>query len=43
MGFICGGLWFGYWLKQGAIQSVHMTLILITLASLQYVQIKQPP
>lgn len=39
LGFICGGLWFGYWLKQGAIQSIHMTLIIITLASLQYVQI----
>lgn len=36
--FVCGGLWFGYWLKQGAIQSVHMSLILITLASLLYVQ-----
>jgi len=36
--FACGGLWFGYWLKQGVIQSVHMTLILITLASLLYVQ-----
>uniref|UniRef100_E6QPS0 DUF2165 domain-containing protein n=1 Tax=mine drainage metagenome TaxID=410659 RepID=E6QPS0_9ZZZZ len=36
--FVCGGMWFGYWLKQGAIQSVHMTLILITLASLLYVQ-----
>ena len=36
--FVCGGMWFGYWLKQGVIQSVHMTLILITLASLLYVQ-----
>ena len=36
--FVCGGLWFGYWLKQGVIQSVHMTMILITLASLIYVQ-----
>ena len=36
--FVCGGLWFGYWLKQGVIQSVHMNLILITLASLLYVQ-----
>ncbi|WP_223815998.1 DUF2165 family protein [Pseudomonas chlororaphis] len=37
-GFICGGLWFGYWLKQGAIQSVHMTLILIGLVALLFVQ-----
>ncbi|MNH13028.1 hypothetical protein D3C79_725870 [compost metagenome] len=36
--FICGGLWFGYWLKQGAMQSVHMTLILIGLLSLLFVQ-----
>jgi len=32
--FICGGLWFGYWLKQGAMQSVHMTLILIALVAI---------
>ncbi|WP_256583217.1 MULTISPECIES: DUF2165 family protein [Pseudomonas] len=37
-GFICGGLWFGYWLKQGAIQSVHMTLVLIGLVALLFVQ-----
>ena len=36
--FACGGLWFGYWIKQGAVQVVHMTLILITLSSLLYVQ-----
>jgi len=34
LAFICGGLWFGYWLKQGAMQSVHMTLILIALATI---------
>ncbi|MCW8175654.1 DUF2165 family protein [Verminephrobacter aporrectodeae] len=36
--FICGGLWFGYWIKQGPIQSVHMTLILIGLCALLLVQ-----
>lgn len=36
--FACGGLWFGYWIKQGAVQSVHMTLILIALSALLYVQ-----
>lgn len=36
--FACGGLWFGYWIKQGAVQMVHMTLILITLSSLLYIQ-----
>lgn len=36
--FACGGLWFGYWIKQGAVQSVHMTLILIAMSALLYVQ-----
>jgi predicted small integral membrane protein len=37
-GFICGGMWFGYWMKQGAIQAVHMTLILVGLGALLFVQ-----
>lgn len=37
-GFICGGLWFGYWIKQGPMQSVHMTLILMGLLALAMVQ-----
>ncbi|MCY1380066.1 hypothetical protein D9M69_678510 [compost metagenome] len=37
-GFVCGGLWFGYWMKQGPIQSVHMTLILIGIGALLFVQ-----
>lgn len=36
--FACGGLWFGYWIKQGAVQSVHLTMILIALGALAYVQ-----
>ncbi|MBB4868225.1 putative small integral membrane protein [Pseudomonas nitritireducens] len=36
--FLCGGLWFGYWMKQGAMQSVHMTLVLIGLGALLFVQ-----
>lgn len=36
--FACGGLWFGYWIKQGPVQSVHMTLILIAMSALLYVQ-----
>lgn len=28
-GFLCGGLWFGYWIKQGAMQMVHMTLFIL--------------
>lgn len=43
LGFTGGGLWFGYWMKQGAIQSVHMTLILISLASLLVVQVEPGP
>jgi predicted small integral membrane protein len=29
--FLCGGLWFGYWIKMGQVQIVHMTLLLISL------------
>lgn len=41
--FICGGLWFGYWMKQGPMQSVHMTLILIGLLALLFVQGEPQP
>ncbi|WP_020679448.1 DUF2165 family protein [Marinobacterium rhizophilum] len=34
LGFLCGGLWFGYWIKQGAIQLVHLLLALTILALL---------
>ena len=43
MSFICGGLWFGYWLKQGAVQMVHMTLILIGIGALIFVQAQPNP
>ncbi len=36
--FICGGLWLGYWLKQGPIQMVHFSLIVIGLCALNYIQ-----
>ena len=29
--FMTGGLWFGYWMKQGVIQQVHMSLLNIGL------------
>lgn len=35
--FLCGGLWFGYWMKQGAIQNVHMTLLIIGIATSIYI------
>lgn len=37
--FLCGGLWFGYWMRQGPIQNVHMTLVLITLAALIFINL----
>lgn len=37
LSFICGGLWLGYWLKQGAVQSVHLMLIIIGVGMLLYV------
>lgn len=43
MFFICGGLWFAYWLKQGAIQAVHMTLILIGIGALLFVEVQPRP
>ncbi len=27
--FMVGGFWFGYWIKQGPVQQVHMMLLLI--------------
>lgn len=32
--FLCGGLWFGYWMKQGAIQGVHFTMLILSILSL---------
>jgi len=29
--FLIGGLWFGYWIKMGAVQIVHFTLLIISL------------
>ena len=36
--FWCGGLWFGYWIKTGQIQEVHMKLILLSLLSIIFIQ-----
>jgi predicted small integral membrane protein len=35
--FWCGGLWFGYWIKTGQIQEVHMHLIMISILALIFV------
>ena len=29
--FLCGGLWFGYWIKTSHVQQVHFTLFIISL------------
>lgn len=28
--FLCGGMWFGYWIKMGQVQQVHLLLFLIS-------------
>lgn len=35
--FLCGGLWFGYWMKMGHVQQVHMMLVIIAVASLIFI------
>ncbi len=35
--FWCGGLWFGYWIKTGQIQEVHMKLIIISILELLFI------
>ncbi len=40
--FMTGGFWFGYWLHMGAFQQVHMTLLIIGIASLIYLAITEP-
>jgi predicted small integral membrane protein len=32
--FMCGGLWFGYWMKQGQVQQVHMNLLIIAILTM---------
>ncbi|GAB4424136.1 MAG: DUF2165 domain-containing protein [Chloroflexi bacterium OHK40] len=32
--FMCGGLWFGYWMKQGPVQQVHMNLLMIAILTM---------
>ncbi|MFP1778099.1 DUF2165 family protein [Lonsdalea quercina] len=36
MMFITGGMWFAYWINQGAFQMVHLTAITITMLGLIY-------
>ncbi len=32
IGFWCGGMWFGYWMKTPQIQQVHMALLILSAA-----------
>lgn len=43
IGFLCGGLWFGYWMKQGVIQQVHFTLLLVGMGGLMLINNPMPP
>lgn len=29
--FLCGGMWFGYWMKMGPVQQVHFTCLIIAV------------
>jgi predicted small integral membrane protein len=40
--FLCGGLWFGYWMKQGTIQQVHFTLFLVGIGGLILINVPMP-
>ena len=36
--FLCGGLYFGYWIKMPHVQQVHFALVIITLQLLFFIQ-----
>lgn len=36
--FLCGGLYFGYWMKMPQVQQVHLSLVIITLLSLIFLR-----
>jgi hypothetical protein len=29
--FLCGGLWFGYWITLPSVQTVHLLMLIATL------------
>lgn len=37
IGFLCGGTWFGYWIKQGAFTGVHMNMLSLTVVLLIFI------
>lgn len=38
--FLLGGLWFGYWIKTPLLQQVHMSMALLTIATLILIHIQ---
>lgn len=38
--FLIGGLWFGYWIKMPALQQVHMSMAMLTIATLIFIHTK---
>jgi uncharacterized membrane protein len=39
--FLTGGMWFGYWMKMGPVQAVHLSLLMIALLALLLVNLPQ--
>lgn len=37
--FLCGGLWFGYWIKMHQVQSTHLLLLIIGLLTILVINI----
>lgn len=37
LAFLCGGLWFGYWMTQGPVQMVHMTLLIMSVLFIGFI------
>jgi predicted small integral membrane protein len=35
--FLCGGLWFAYWIKMFSAQTAHFTLLIVGLISLVFI------
>jgi predicted small integral membrane protein len=36
--FLCGGMWFGYWIKMSQVQQVHLTLLVIGMLAFLLIQ-----
>jgi predicted small integral membrane protein len=38
--FLCGGMWFGYWMKLGPVQMVHLTGLIISILAVIVVNLQ---